>query len=47
VEYKFEVQKEKQSDGSEIERPYVWTERKVDGKIKVYGQKPPKEKTTP
>jgi hypothetical protein len=24
--------------------PYVWTEREVDGKAKIYGKKPPEEK---
>ncbi|HEV3436464.1 MAG TPA: sigma-70 family RNA polymerase sigma factor [Gemmata sp.] len=44
TEYKFAIMTEKQSDGTAIERPYVWTERTIDGKIKVYGTKPPEEK---
>jgi hypothetical protein len=43
-EYKFAIVKMKNADGTETERPYVWTERTVDGKTKVYGMKPPEEK---
>jgi type II secretory pathway pseudopilin PulG len=43
-EYKFAIVTKKGEDGTEIQRPYIWTERTVDGKIKVYGMKPPEEK---
>jgi hypothetical protein len=43
-EFKFAIGKTKASDGTEVERPYIWTERTVDGKTKVYGMKPPEEK---
>jgi len=38
-EYKFEVA---EVDGHD--RPYVWTERKLGGKVKVIGTKPPEKK---
>jgi hypothetical protein len=37
-EFKYEVTKDK----SGRVRTYIWTERTVEGKTKVYGEKPPK-----
>ncbi len=43
-EYKFAIGKMKASDGKESERPYIWSERTVNGNIRVCGSKPPEEK---
>lgn len=42
--YRFEIGEVNQPDGTVIERPYVWTERVVNGKTEVYGNKPPEVK---
>jgi hypothetical protein len=39
-QYKFTVAKDEKGE----ERAYVWTERTVDGKMKVLGTKPPEKK---
>jgi hypothetical protein len=28
----------------EVQRPYVWAERTIDGKVRVFGTKPPEKK---
>jgi hypothetical protein len=43
-EYKFAIGKMKGSDGEELERAYIWSERTVNGVTKVCGNKPPEEK---
>lgn len=43
-EYKFQIAREKQKDGTVKQWPCVWAERTVAGKTSVYGTKPPEEK---
>src|SRR5262245_39074542 len=38
--YRYVIQSEISSDGQPIQRPYIWTEREVSGKVRVYGKKP-------
>lgn len=40
--YRLEIESIKQPDGTTLERPCVWTERTVDGTVRVYGRKPEK-----
>jgi hypothetical protein len=41
MEYKYAIVLITQVDGQAGEMPYVWSERVVDGKLQVYGIKPP------
>jgi type II secretory pathway pseudopilin PulG len=43
-EYKFAIGKMKAFYDTEVERPFIWTERTVNGNIRVCGSKPPEEK---
>ena len=43
-EYKFAAVKKKLFGDTEVESLFIWTERTVDGKSKVYGNKPPEKK---
>jgi hypothetical protein len=43
-EYKFAIGKIKASDGKEVERPYIWSERTVNRNTRVCGGEPPEEK---
>jgi hypothetical protein len=48
VPFKYEVgiRRAKWVDGTERDSdwPYIWTERKIDGKVRVFGTKPPEKK---
>jgi len=45
-EYRFKIVNVKTEGGTEVERPYIWTERTVDGKTKVYSWPPEEKKKT-
>jgi hypothetical protein len=43
TEYQFGIENVEQDEGVQLERPFVWTQRNLDGKVLTYGKRPEKK----